>query len=468
MISLPCRGAVLWSEGFEVPSAFTNNWTIGNELGDVGDLVSQWGVVDSAFGLDDPPHAGTHKAYCAAIGYEGGSTINPRYSSTNENWVSMSREFDLTDITNAFLSFWYKARIPDTERFADYVVVSIDDLEVVFDSADTSYVELLPVTPWTLVTFPLDNYLDGVHTLKIEFHNDDQNIIETGQDAFDFEGVYLDDIVISTNDPNPHIVTSDTLPDAITGRAYSRQLQVTNGNGPYTWRVVAPTTLPSWLSLNNGSGLLSGTPQSATNSSSATNYYFTIEVTDNYFNLADTRDFLLAVLQSPTITSQPTNRVGFVGSTVTFSVTATVIPAGTLTYQWRKNGSGIVNGSKYSGVNTPTLTVLSLVTNDAGAYRCDVTDSLDALHPLNSASATLTVTTNVPPPVLSNPIKTNGNFRFTLTGQAGQTYIIQVSTNLTTNSWQNVTNLVATNGTAQFSETITNSRPRRFFRAFKP
>jgi hypothetical protein len=91
--SLPSFGATVWFEGFENPAAFTNDWIIENEEGGpLTNLVSQWGVVNASFGFDDPPKSGSYKAYCAAIGYEG-TQASPRYSSTNENWVSMQASF---------------------------------------------------------------------------------------------------------------------------------------------------------------------------------------------------------------------------------------------------------------------------------------------------------------------------------------------------------------------------------------
>ena len=52
-------------------------------------------------------------------------------------------------------------------------------------------------------------------------------------------------------------ITPATLPNGVVGVPYSLQLSVPNGNPPYSW---SSTSLPSGLSLNPTTGLISGTP----------------------------------------------------------------------------------------------------------------------------------------------------------------------------------------------------------------
>jgi hypothetical protein len=87
-------------------------------------------------------------------------------------------------------------------------------------------------------------------------------------------------------------------------------------------------------------------------------------------------------LAAPAITAQPASLTRAVGTSATFSVTAT---GGALSYQWRKNGVNI------SGANARTYTISSVATGSAGTYSVVVNN----LHgpSRTSANATLTVST---------------------------------------------------------------------------
>ncbi len=88
-----------------------------------------------------------------------------------------------------------------------------------------------------------------------------------------------------------------------------------------------------------------------------------------------------AATQPPTITAQPQAATVAVGSSASFSVTAT--GSGTLTYQWTKDGVAI------SGATKSSYSIASVQATDAGTYAVAVTGG--ALT-TTSSSATLTVT----------------------------------------------------------------------------
>ncbi len=109
----------------------------------------------------------------------------------------------------------------------------------------------------------------------------------------------------------------------------------------------------------------------------------------------------LAILQGQgpvlAFTSQPTGQTVDLGTSVQFSATATGNNA--LTYQWKKNGTPLSNGSRISGVGTTTLTIANIAAGDAADYSVTVT----------SASATLTSNTAVltilaEPEITGNPV----------------------------------------------------------------
>ena len=89
---------------------------------------------------------------------------------------------------------------------------------------------------------------------------------------------------------------------------------------------------------------------------------------------------------APMIFGSPTNQTLFAGGNVTFTATATGSTA--LGYQWRKNGTNLVNGSGIAGATTNLLALTSVTTNSSGIYSLVVTN---AYGTVSSNLATLTV-----------------------------------------------------------------------------
>jgi len=98
----------------------------------------------------------------------------------------------------------------------------------------------------------------------------------------------------------------------------------------------------------------------------------------------------LTLKASTAITTHPTNKSVAAGGSTTFTVAAT--GAGTLAYQWQKNGANLSNGGHYSGVTTATLTISNADSSDAATYRCVVTGDCGSA---TSNGATLTITGGV-------------------------------------------------------------------------
>jgi len=84
---------------------------------------------------------------------------------------------------------------------------------------------------------------------------------------------------------------------------------------------------------------------------------------------------------APTISSQPASATKCTGEQVTFSVTAN--GPGTITYQWKKNGTNI------TGATSSSYTINSISTTDAGNYSVAITRSCGSS--VTSNNATLTV-----------------------------------------------------------------------------
>jgi hypothetical protein len=88
--------------------------------------------------------------------------------------------------------------------------------------------------------------------------------------------------------PEDLVITTTSLPDGTEGVAYSETLAATGGVTPYTWAVISGS-LPAGLSLNSGTGEISGTPTSSGTSN------FTVEVTDSQTPTPDTDTQALSI-----------------------------------------------------------------------------------------------------------------------------------------------------------------------------
>ena len=99
---------------------------------------------------------------------------------------------------------------------------------------------------------------------------------------------------------------------------------------------------------------------------------------------------------APTIADQPDPVTVCAGASASFSVTAT---GTSLTYQWRKGGFPLTNGSNISGADTAMLTINPASASDDASYDVVVTGSCGTV---TSSVASLTV--NEPPMISSYPV----------------------------------------------------------------
>src|SRR5262249_41998282 len=107
-------------------------------------------------------------------------------------------------------------------------------------------------------------------------------------------------------------------------------------------------------------------------------------------NRAGDRVFVVALVPGnvvipPRITRPPRSGIFFAGRTAQFNGKAA---GGTnLIYQWRKDGTNLSNGSKFSGVLTDSLSISNVSAAELGAYSLFVTNSAGST---SSAPAMLT------------------------------------------------------------------------------
>jgi len=107
----------------------------------------------------------------------------------------------------------------------------------------------------------------------------------------------------------------------------------------------------------------------------------------------DSVSFVSAQVVAPSIVSQPQDRVLTAGSASSLSVEA----AGTETlhYQWRLDGTNLVDGAHVSGSSSRVLSLLTVETNQSGLYSVTVSNSAGVAL---SSNALVTVNPPVPLP----------------------------------------------------------------------
>ncbi|MDH7601741.1 MAG: phosphodiester glycosidase family protein [Armatimonadota bacterium] len=82
---------------------------------------------------------------------------------------------------------------------------------------------------------------------------------------------------------------------------------------------------------------------------------------------------LSGIASPPEITEHPQPVESCPGGTATFRVRATGYWP--MSFRWQKDGSDLVDGGRFSGVNTDRLTISNVEPADAGNYRCIVTNT---------------------------------------------------------------------------------------------
>ena len=153
---------------------------------------------------------------------------------------------------------------------------------------------------------------------------------------------------------------------------------------------------------------------------------------------------------APHITAGPTNEMALVGATAAFSVAASGTPP--LGYQW------LFNGTNLAGATARTLNLTNVQPEQAGDYTARISNAGGIT---NSTVATLTVLHY--PLLLDARMTTDGAFAFTLSGDAGCNYTIEVSTNF--GEWTPLGTLSNAAGEVGFTDSASSNSNTRFYRA---
>jgi hypothetical protein len=198
----------------------------------------------------------------------------------------------------------------------------------------------------------------------------------------------------------PEIATQPSNQEVCVGESASFTVVAIGSDLTYQWRK-GTVNLSDITENISGATTATLTINPVSIGDAAENYNVVVTGSVDPFT-ATSNNVSLTVNSAPEITLQPANKLGCIGSSVTFSVTAT----GTnLTYQWRKGDENLVNIANYvSGVNTATLTIDPVSIDDA-AENYNVVISGTCTQSIISNNASLTV--NAAPEITIQPTNQN-------------------------------------------------------------
>lgn len=264
-----------------------------------------------------------------------------------------------------------------------------------------------PTYQWYFGGSPLSGQTSGTLTLS--------NIQTTDAGSY---------TVIATNSAGTATSSAATLtvltaPSIVT---HPQNVSATVG-GSMTLNVVAMGTAPLTYQWKKGGTAITGATSASytiSNVQSTDAGSYTVTVTNSVGSVTSNAA-TLTVSSAPLVTSQPQGASVVVGSSVSFSVTAT--GSAPFTYQWQKGGVAI------SGATAATYSITSAQLTDAGNYTVVVTNGSGSA---TSSAATLTVSASaVAPSITTQPQSA------TVTVGSGATFTVAASgTAPITYQWQ--------------------------------
>jgi len=162
------------------------------------------------------------------------------------------------------------------------------------------------------------------------------------------------------------ISTASPLPGGTAGATYSRTIQAVGGSPPYSWSLTSGS-LPPGLTLNSGSGLLSGLPNASTSAN------FTLQARDSR-GVNASKQFTLAIARALAITTPSPLPEASAGAVYNLPLS---VDGGTPSYLW-----SVVSGAPPPGLSIDAATgVISGVVGVEGqfTFAVQVADSAGAL-----------------------------------------------------------------------------------------
>ncbi|MGD0743689.1 MAG: protease pro-enzyme activation domain-containing protein, partial [Verrucomicrobiota bacterium] len=235
----------------------------------------------------------------------------------------------------------------------------------------------------------------------------------------------------------------------------AQSLSLTNaGTNSLTWTLVN-TSL--WLNATPTGGTLTAggpaTTVAVSLNTAASNlvvgaYSATLWFTNLTSGVGQSRQYNLSVISPPMITQQPTNQAVFDGATATFTVSVTGgLP---LSYQWRDNGTNLVDGGNIAGSTTTNLVISNVSPAEVGTYSIMASNLAGVAV---SSNASLTITPS-PPVIIQQPasqtVVVDGTVQFGVSAIGSKPFFYQWSFNGT--NIADATNVSLTLADVQFSQ----------------
>jgi hypothetical protein len=180
------------------------------------------------------------------------------------------------------------------------------------------------------------------------------------------------------------IINTTSLPNGSLNAAYDAFLQATGGMQPYSWSIAAGN-LPAGLSLNAGTGEISGAPTASGTSN------FTVQITDSAVSPESAKQSLTITVTIPLIVTTTLLPNGSVNAPYSATLQAS---GGTKTYTWSITAGSLPAGLSLdasAGVISGTPT-----TSENSSFTVQVADvsTQTAAHPLSiTIESGLTITT---------------------------------------------------------------------------
>jgi hypothetical protein len=197
---------------------------------------------------------------------------------------------------------------------------------------------------------------------------------------------------------------------------------------------------------NATSATLTISPLTAASFSTA----YAVQVSDGAYSVWSS-NATVAPLTGPVIVTQPSNRAAVVGSSPSFSVTAST-STGTTNYQWMYYGTNLASATS----RTLTLNNVQPV-SFGGPYTVRVSDGFNSVT--SSPPVTLTLASS---PALTSPARNGNDFSFSFGTEFGPSYVLEYKSALTNATWAPVSTNIGTGGI--LSVTNTSSNPEGYYR----
>ncbi len=185
-----------------------------------------------------------------------------------------------------------------------------------------------------------------------------------------YNGVSVQRLVrLAGTPPNPSIVNAPTAQAVNPGATAYLGVGAVGTNLTYQW-------FKDDVALTNGGDIAGATSAllSIANVEVADDDLYHVEVTGGSpENTVASTPVRLRVLGAPEIATQLVDQTPALGSTLILA--PEVYAAAPATYVWKRNGVTLVNGGRYSGANTATLTIAGVNATDNGSYTLTVTNA---------------------------------------------------------------------------------------------